>query len=642
MFKRLLARLQVGQAIVEYMPTIAGAMAMAALVGVYLGGGVTESYCKVVDAFGDRPDVCGEEEEPAPPIEEPEVPEEPVEPTCVMTLSSGDGGLWTEGETDTLVVNVDGFDEDIAWTLTMSFPNDPSKPADERSGTFTGTGAHEFEVEYPAMGDWGAMSADGEGRYNAKVTFDTVTAGDPCPSKTWTRYYEGPAEADLAIKINHDVPTITKYGEVLTYTMTVTNYGPFNVKVTNGQGALVQLPIPADVTVLSAIPTQGKCDMSQIACDLGAMNTGASATITVITTVDNPDNCAITGNASVSAAEPTDPDLSNNQDSTVPGCSLACTHQVTGFTLEDTTDPNHPIDLAALTDGSVLNVTESDRFNVRANVAGDVDYVKWIINGGSHMVMGYLWDYTAPYEIMADHLTYWDLAPGYYKVEAVAYQAVGRADQPNSVKDGRDTYCSIYEIGVVVEDADPNDPLQPPCTCITPGTVPTNPEDPANPNVPGEAQGDCPDEYPIQIARYNHYATADNLANELRWGYPDQQSHTYTFDLDSSQEVVVVLRSAVGHAELNCPDNWQNTLCVQPNEDNEHWRLFVDGIDRVLLRDNGAWDHVYLKYPDVNLGTLAAGTHTITMEAAGLLDTPNNSYTPSVGALATFCVADTQ
>ncbi len=643
MFKRLLARLQVGQAIVEYMPTIAGAMALASLVGVYLGGGVTESYCKVVDAFGDRPDVCAEEEEP-PVVEEPEVPEEPVDPTCVMTLSGGNSGLWAEGETDTLVVNVDGFDEDIAWTLAVSFPNDPSKPAETRSGTFTGTGAHELEVEYPAKGDWGPMSADGDGRYNAKVQFDTVTAGDPCPPKTWTRYYEGEAEADLAIKIDHDVPTITKYGEVLTYTMTVTNNGPFNVPVTNGQGALVQLPIPSDVTVQSAIPSQGKCDMSQVACDLGALNNGASATINVIVTVDNPDNCAITGNARVSAAAPTDPDLSNNQDSTVPGCSLACTHQVTSLTLEDTTNPNSPVDLAPLVDGSVLSVTESDRFNVRANVAGDVDYVKWIINGGSHIVYGYLWDYTAPYQIMADHLSYWDLAPGYYKVEAVAYQAVGGADKPSGRVGARDTYCSIYTVGVIVEDADPiNDPLQPPCTCIKPRTVPKDPSNPGDdPNQPREAQGDCPDDYPIEIARYDHYATDGNLANELRWGIPSQQSHTYSFELDSAQEVVVVLRSAVGHPELNCPDNWQNTLCVQPNEDNEHWRLYVDGIERILLRDNGAWDHVYLKYPDQNLGTLAAGTHTVTMEAAGLLDTPYNSYTPSVGALATFCVADTQ
>jgi len=651
MFKRLLARLQVGQAIVEYMPTIAGAMAMAALVGVYLGGGVTESYCKVVDAFGDRPDVCGEEEEPTDvveePVEEPEVPEEPVEPTCAMTLSSADGSnwntAWTDGETDTLVVNVDGFDQAIAWTMTMSFPNDASKPALELgSGTFDGTGSHQFDVEYPAQGDWGAISSSGDGRYNAKVTFDTVTAGDPCPKTTWTRYYEGTPAADLAITITHDLPSVTKYGEILTYTMTVTNYGPFNVNVKNGQGAVVQLPIPADVTVLSAIPTQGKCDMSQIACDLGAMKYGATAKITVITSVDNPDSCSIKGDASVLAADPVDPDLSNNQDSTVPGCSLACTHQVTSFTLEDTTNPSSPIDLAQLTDGSVLSVSESDRFNVRANVAGDVDYVKWIINGGSHMVMGYLWDYTEPYEIMADHLTYWDLAPGYYTVEAVAYQAVGRADQPNSVKDGRDTYCSIYSIGVIVEDADPNDPLQPPCTCITPGTVPTNPTDGSDPNQPREAQGLCPDDHPIQVARFDHYATADNLANELRWGIPEQQSHSYTFDLDTAQDVVVVLRSAVGHPELNCPDNWQNTLCVQPNQDNEHWRLYVDGVERVLLKDNGAWDHVYLKYPDVDLGVMEAGTHTVTMEAAGLLDTPTNSYTPSVGALATFCVADTQ
>ena len=84
-----------------------------------------------------------------------------------------------------------------------------------------------------------------------------------------------------------------------------------------------------------------------------------------------------------------------------------------------------------------IQFAESDRFNVRADVAGNVDYVKWIINGKSHIVYGYLWDYEPPYEIMAGHLTYWDLAPGYYDVKAIAYQAVGREDTATRQKDGK-------------------------------------------------------------------------------------------------------------------------------------------------------------------------------------------------------------
>jgi uncharacterized repeat protein (TIGR01451 family) len=64
---------------------------------------------------------------------------------------------------------------------------------------------------------------------------------------------------------------------LVTYTLTVTNFGPGTAP-----NAVVTDPIPPGVTPVAAFPSQGTCTVAiALTCNLGALASGASATVTV-------------------------------------------------------------------------------------------------------------------------------------------------------------------------------------------------------------------------------------------------------------------------------------------------------------------------------------------------------------------------
>jgi uncharacterized repeat protein (TIGR01451 family) len=85
---------------------------------------------------------------------------------------------------------------------------------------------------------------------------------------------------DLAItKI--DTPDPVTQGNNLTYNLTVTNNGP-----SNATGVSVTDTLPAGVTFISAVPSQGSCSgTTTITCNLGSLAKNASATITITVNV---------------------------------------------------------------------------------------------------------------------------------------------------------------------------------------------------------------------------------------------------------------------------------------------------------------------------------------------------------------------
>lgn len=118
--------------------------------------------------------------------------------------------------------------------------------------------------------------------------------------------------ADLALGMSPS-NNILAVGNNQSYTVHITNEGP-----NDATGVTVADTLPAELTFVSATPSQGVCQgTSSISCDLGSMLSPSSASITITATVNAPGTGnTITNQASVSATE-SDPNLANNSASAV-------------------------------------------------------------------------------------------------------------------------------------------------------------------------------------------------------------------------------------------------------------------------------------------------------------------------------------
>jgi uncharacterized repeat protein (TIGR01451 family) len=112
--------------------------------------------------------------------------------------------------------------------------------------------------------------------------------------------------ADLSI--TKTGPATAQSGGTITYTLNVSNAGPFDA-----HNVTVDDPLPAGETLVSATATQGSCNAT-VTCQLGTVANGGSATITIVVRVTASCGSTITNIATVSGNEP-DPDTSNNSDS---------------------------------------------------------------------------------------------------------------------------------------------------------------------------------------------------------------------------------------------------------------------------------------------------------------------------------------
>jgi len=98
--------------------------------------------------------------------------------------------------------------------------------------------------------------------------------------------FEGPdvEEADLSIS-KSDSPDPVDEGDDITYTITVTNNGP-----DTAVGVDVDDNLPDGLTLVSASTTQGTCNSSDpVHCDIGDLDDGEDATVTIVATVDDDD-----------------------------------------------------------------------------------------------------------------------------------------------------------------------------------------------------------------------------------------------------------------------------------------------------------------------------------------------------------------
>ena len=110
--------------------------------------------------------------------------------------------------------------------------------------------------------------------------------------------------ADLVVQMT-DTPDPVKKGAKLVYTLTVVNSGP-----SDADNVLLTDTLPDNILFEKLVTSQGSCwGTATVTCGLGALNSGASATVSI--TIKPMTVGTATNSASVSAAQG-DPDIGNN------------------------------------------------------------------------------------------------------------------------------------------------------------------------------------------------------------------------------------------------------------------------------------------------------------------------------------------
>ncbi len=250
-----------------------------------------------------------------------------------IDLHDYDGGVVDEGVT----LN-DGCDPDAGANEQQNFPVLTSAVVSASSTTIAGTlnsvPGKTYRVEFFANNEcdpsgWGegeqfigfknvTIAGPGcEASFTASFpgvmpagTFVTATATDPDSNTSeFSACREAVVEADVAIS-KAVVSGQAKPGQILIYTMVVTNRGPGEAS-----SVVVTDPVPQGTTFYSASPAASSAPAvgagGTVVWSLGKLNSGASATLTLKVKVSLKGNNLIVNTATVSAATP-DPNAADN------------------------------------------------------------------------------------------------------------------------------------------------------------------------------------------------------------------------------------------------------------------------------------------------------------------------------------------
>jgi uncharacterized repeat protein (TIGR01451 family) len=203
----------------------------------------------------------------------------------------------------------------------ITLQNNGQDPLVVNSISLAGVAAGDFKISAPPM----PFTVSPGGSVAISATFTPVAGfarlatlvindnGFQAP-QTVNLTGNGLLQADIAVSVGAN-PTPVRNRSDLTYTITVKNGGP-----SSAPSVTVNDPLPAGTVFASGKTTQGTClapapgNTGAVTCNLGTLNNGASATITLVVTVQQSDRLSLVNTVSASAGA-NDPNLGNNSAS---------------------------------------------------------------------------------------------------------------------------------------------------------------------------------------------------------------------------------------------------------------------------------------------------------------------------------------
>ena len=212
----------------------------------------------------------------------------------------------------------------------------------------------------------------------------TASAGNIVPNltsntATATVVVANANSADMAIlKTATPSPTVSD-GDILTYSLAVTNNGP-----ATATDVIVTDTLPSAVSYLSASTTAGTCSEadSVVTCLLGTMANAATATVTIVTLAGTP---SVASNTATVSADQSDPILTNNSSTQIEIITAPTRIQLHAFAariIPDKTGANRVV-LFWKTGGEARNLG----FNVYREQSGQRVRVNPSLIAGSALLM---------------------------------------------------------------------------------------------------------------------------------------------------------------------------------------------------------------------------------------------------------------
>jgi uncharacterized repeat protein (TIGR01451 family) len=350
------------------------------------------------------------------------------------------------------------YTENCSYEAHTTGPNLENVPGDGSGCGFAKHGGIEAEPLLEPLADnggeletmalqWGSPAIDAGTNEGCPAT-DERGVARPQLGTCDLGAYEYQALVNLGIS-QSALPTAPTVGEAVAFTLKVSNAGP-----DPAPGVVVQDTLPAGATLASAVPSQGSCGgLAPLKCSLGALTSGASATIVVTMKVGQAGTATNTASVSSEGTDTNAVDNSSQLGVTVSGApppapqspSISGLAQSHAAWLEKKSRAHKHVPVGTrfsftLDEAASVTLTFTQRIPGR-NVKGKcvaptsknhhADVCKRTVTRGAEAIAGRAGTNTLSVTGRLPHIGY--LRPGTYTVEVVATNGTGKSSAPETL-----------------------------------------------------------------------------------------------------------------------------------------------------------------------------------------------------------------